>query len=163
MNAEFRKSVNLILENYYKLNKKVPYLKDLEADPYYWPIVTTLNTEEKAFVKSVIQDFFIEMMESEKGTKGKKILSDLYKRNKKECNKFRELCENRENIKTDEFHEIGEILRKEIQLGEDLLSASQENSQFKKFSSSTNESFKKLIKGFFPLYEQIWVKIKANS
>lgn len=159
MNSEFRKSVCLILENYYKINKKIPYFKDLLNDSSYWPIVSTLSQEEKQFVNYVIQDFFIETIEWGKWTKGKKILAELYKRNKKDCNKFRELCEDRENIKKEEFHTIWEKLRKEIQNGEDLLSSSQENSKFKKFSSSTNESFKKLIKGFFPLYEQIGVKI----
>jgi hypothetical protein len=95
-------------------------------------------------------------------TKGKQSFNQLFKENKELFLQFRKLNKNKKHMQEnmEEFNKIWKKVEDMVNEAIDFLLLHQEWGKYWNYSEKTSQAFKNYVKSFFPLYNNIWIKIR---
>lgn len=147
---------NLMIE-YSKENWFPFYEKILEFSPVNKAIFSAFSREE--YYKNLVKQYVLRKIDSLENTKMWKLFKTKYLKNSKLFYSF--VLLNLDKNFSDEFHKIWEQVKKELNLIEEELFKSIEQSQYKDFSNWLYKKYEKMIKSYFPYINNVGVIVRT--
>lgn len=152
------------IDGYIKEHWRYPTLEQLckVQDVWFFFNIIRENRELTQAFNEYLLVNFDKRITSKQNVKMRKKLAEAYKNHKNIFQAFFLLNLDRENLKWDDFHKLGEQMREIIENVQTNIVWNLESwrSKYGVFSNSINDKFLAYLKEFFPLYDNIWLKIK---
>lgn len=149
--SEIRQIQNIIT-NLEEKHGHIPYFSELENHAIFWPIFKSLDEDERANIKKIIDEYIVSKIESMK-TKWGLLFKRFWEVNPELFWQFRDLNEKEENIEKPEFHEAGKKIEQEMFKLEGILTERMFKQE--KWLDKVVGSFYNIVYSFFPKYGRI--------
>lgn len=144
---------------YSKENKK--YLTYNYLEEKYKNTIKEFWLNKDDYDKLVLKYIIKEINKTNKNNKMKTYFKEVYNKNKELFNTF--IMMNLNEDKDEKIEAVGQKMKKIIEELEDQVLSTLESSQHSDKSVSTSEKYRSFIKSIFPMYWNVWVKVKKLS
>ena len=140
--------IKQIIQNYEAAKLYVPYLSDLEKHPAFWPLFSSLSSEEQTAVKKLIDEYIREKIEGMTKTKGGQLFKRFFESNEELFWKFRDMNEFDETTHEEQFQLLGKEVEQEMFRLEGILTERMFKQE--KWLDKVVSSFYTIVYMFFP-------------